>query len=311
MGFTTSDLKAAAARLATAAGAAEAELNALDGQLGDGDLGITVATGWKEVANEALPDDVGMAFLAASKAFQRVSSSSYGTLTATALMAGAKKTKGRTDIPWSEVPALVASARDAMMERGKGALGDKSVLDILDAVARAIDGMDDPRVMAAAATAAADVAMGDFREQAEPARPGADVRREVGRHGRSRHARLPVPSRRPRGPVAASPSIVRGDPDIDRGDHEDDQAEQHAAQPFRHLQDGEERGEHGQDQRADDGAGVAAAAAEDRRAADHRRRDRGQEQRLGERQRRRLDQPDIEEAGDGGEEAGDDVDARG
>lgn len=165
MGITTSDLRAAAARLAAAGDAAQDELNGLDGQLGDGDLGITVATGWKEVANEALPDDVGMAFLAASKAFQRVSSSSYGTLTATALMAAAKKTKGRTDVPWSEVPALVAAARDAMMERGKGSLGDKSVLDVLDAVAKAIDGMDDPAAMRAAAVAAADGAMAEFRDK--------------------------------------------------------------------------------------------------------------------------------------------------
>lgn len=163
MGFNTTDLRTAAARLAAAAEAAQDELNGLDGQLGDGDLGITVATGWKEVANETLPDDVGMAFLAASKAFQRVSSSSYGTLTATALMAAAKKTKGRTEIPWSEVPGLVAAARDAMMERGKGALGDKSVLDIVDAVAKATEGMDDPAAMRTAAAAAADAALDDFR----------------------------------------------------------------------------------------------------------------------------------------------------
>ena len=170
MGLTSSDLHAAAERLAAAATAAEGELNGLDGQLGDGDLGITVATGWKEVANETLPDDVGMAFLAASKAFQRVSSSSYGTLTATALMAAAKKTKGRTEVPWSEVPALVDAARDAMMERGKGALGDKSVLDVVDAVAKAIDGMDDPAAMAPAAKAAADSALEAFR--GKPARLG-------------------------------------------------------------------------------------------------------------------------------------------
>ena len=163
MGFTTSDLRAAAARLAAAAEAAQDELNGLDGQLGDGDLGITVATGWREVANETLPDDVGMAFLAASKAFQRVSSSSYGTLTATALMAAAKKTRGRTDVPWSEVPGLVAAARDAMMERGKGTRGDKSVLDIADAVAMATEGMDDPAALQAAAIRAADTALEDFR----------------------------------------------------------------------------------------------------------------------------------------------------
>jgi len=165
MGLTTDTLKAAAPRLAKAAAAAEAELNALDGQLGDGDLGITVSAGWKEVAKDAgtMPDDVGMAFLAAAKAFQRVSSSSYGTLTATALMAAAKRTKGQTDVPWSEVPALVAAARDAMMERGKGALGDKSVLDVLDAVARAVGGMDDPAKMREAARAATATAMEEFR----------------------------------------------------------------------------------------------------------------------------------------------------
>jgi hypothetical protein len=48
---------------------------------GDSDLGITVATGWQEVANSPA-GDVGMAFLATSKAFS-ASSSSYGTLTAT------------------------------------------------------------------------------------------------------------------------------------------------------------------------------------------------------------------------------------
>ncbi len=165
MGITTDDLRTAATRLAAAGEAAQDELNGLDGQLGDGDLGITVATGWREVANETLPDDVGMAFLAASKAFQRVSSSSYGTLTATALMAAAKKTKGRTDVPWSEVPALIAAARDAMMERGKGSLGDKSVLDVLDAVAKAIDGMDDPAAMRAAAVAAANGALTAFRDK--------------------------------------------------------------------------------------------------------------------------------------------------
>ena len=46
MGLTSSDLHAAAKRLATAAAAAQDELNGLDGQLGAGDLGITVATGW-------------------------------------------------------------------------------------------------------------------------------------------------------------------------------------------------------------------------------------------------------------------------
>jgi dihydroxyacetone kinase-like protein len=166
-GFTTADLRAAAAKIAPAAMAAADELNAADGQLGDGDLGITVSKGWAEIAGaaDALPDDVGMAFLDCAKAFQKVSSSSYGTLTATAFMAAAKACKGRTDVPWAEVPALVAAARDAMMARGKGALGDKTVLDALDAIVSVTAGMTDPRLMLAAADRAVTATLDTFRDR--------------------------------------------------------------------------------------------------------------------------------------------------
>jgi dihydroxyacetone kinase-like protein len=172
MGLTVEHLKAAAPRLAAAAEAAAAELNAVDGQLGDGDLGITVSKGWREVADgaAALPADLGLALLACAKAFQRVSSSSYGTLTATALMAAAKLTKGKTEVPWSEVATLIAAGRDAMMARGKGALGDKSVLDGLDAVAKALSGLDDPAAMVTAASRATDEALTAFRQM--PSRLG-------------------------------------------------------------------------------------------------------------------------------------------
>jgi dihydroxyacetone kinase-like protein len=163
--FTTADLRRAAAKVAAAAEAAAAELNAADGQLGDGDLGITVSRGWAEIAAraEALPDDVGMAFLDCAKAFQKVSSSSYGTLTATAFMAAAKACKGRTEVPFAETSALVAAARDAMMARGKGALGDKTVLDALDAIAAGTAGLADPAALLAAADAAMTATLDSFR----------------------------------------------------------------------------------------------------------------------------------------------------
>ena len=140
-GFSVIQLKTLAIRLADAIEQAADELNTKDGQLGDGDLGITVSRGWREVADHVddLPDDVGRAFLHMSKAFQRVSSSSFGTLTATALMAAAKATKGQTDVPLEAVSELLSLARDAMMARGKGNLGEKSVLDVVDAMARATD----------------------------------------------------------------------------------------------------------------------------------------------------------------------------
>ena len=43
------------------------------------------------------------------------------------------------------------------------------------------------------------------------------------------------------------------DPQIGRRDEQHDQAEQDAAAAFGHLQDGEQRRQHGEDQRADDG----------------------------------------------------------
>jgi dihydroxyacetone kinase-like protein len=164
MEFTVADLKRAAALLASAGERAAEELNAQDGKLGDGDLGITVRQGWRAVADAAdtFPDDLGLAFLAASKAFQRVSSSSFGTLVATALLTAAKTTKGRTSIPFGEIPALLASARDAMMARGKAALGDKTLLDSIDAIVRATEGIADAAPMLAAANAAAEAALRDF-----------------------------------------------------------------------------------------------------------------------------------------------------
>jgi len=113
-----------------------AELCAADGALGDGDLGITVAKGFAEAATQPLDGDLGQAFLTMAKAFQRVSSSSYGTLVATAFMSAAKHLKGKTEIAAGDLAALLAGACEAMIARGKGALGDKTVLDVVDACAR-------------------------------------------------------------------------------------------------------------------------------------------------------------------------------
>lgn len=167
MGFTTEHLRRAAAALADKAEAAAEELNGQDAKLGDGDLGITVSKGWREVAKEAeaLPDDLGQAFLACAKAFQRVSSSSFGTLVATAFMSAARATKGRSEAEWSEVSGLLAGARDAMMARGRGSLGDKSLLDAVDAAARETAGLEEPAALLAAADRAIDEALEAYRER--------------------------------------------------------------------------------------------------------------------------------------------------
>ena len=139
-------------------------LNAADGALGDGDLGVTLTRGMRAITEgvEAMPEDLGLALLACAQAFTKSSGSSYGTLMASGLMAMAKVVKGRVTLDASEVSALVATARDAMQARGKADLGGKTVLDSLDAVARATAGLTDP---AAAAVAAATQAMETFRDK--------------------------------------------------------------------------------------------------------------------------------------------------
>jgi dihydroxyacetone kinase-like protein len=148
------------------------ELNALDGQLGDGDLGVTMVRGARAVAAELpqLPEDVGMALLKCAQAFTKLSGSTYGTLLATGLASAAKATKGRSAVPWSEVSALLAGALQAMALRSGGNLGEKTVLDTIEAARAATEGLDDPVALLSAAHQAVSQCIERFRGL--PARQG-------------------------------------------------------------------------------------------------------------------------------------------
>lgn len=148
------------------------ELNALDGQLGDGDLGVTMVRGGREVVASlpALPPEIGESLMKVAQAFTKVSGSSYGTLLATGLMSAAKATRGRADVPWSEVSPLLEGALEAMRTRGKASLGDKTVLDTVAAAAEATKGLDDPAAILAASRKAVAETMDRFRGQ--PAKVG-------------------------------------------------------------------------------------------------------------------------------------------
>jgi phosphoenolpyruvate---glycerone phosphotransferase subunit DhaL len=133
MALTTPVLADGLQRIAAHMETVADELNALDGQLGDGDLGITMTRGGRALQEIAptMPADVGMA-----------------------LMACAQAMRGRTEVPWSETASLLRSALDAMMARGKASLGDKTVLDAIDAAAGAAEGKTEPaEILQAAATA--------------------------------------------------------------------------------------------------------------------------------------------------------------
>lgn len=170
--LTVDTLKAAVTRIAAKMEAASNELNELDGALGDGDLGVTMVRGAREIVSglDAMPDDLGQALMKCAQGFTKTSGSTFGTLMATGLMAAAKLTKGRTEVPWSEVSALVGAAVTAMSARGKSALGDKTALDAIDGIQRATEGLDDPSRMYSAAVAEVQAVLERLRSQ--PARQG-------------------------------------------------------------------------------------------------------------------------------------------
>jgi len=170
--LTTGVLRGALARVAAKMESCSDELNALDAQLGDGDLGVTMVRGTRAITAQLpnLPDDVGMALLNCAQAFTKVSGSTYGTLLATGLMSAAKATKGRAEVPWSEVSLLLSGALKSMMQRSGGQLGDKTVLDALAAACAATEGIDDPAALVNAADQGVSKCLGHFRDQ--PARQG-------------------------------------------------------------------------------------------------------------------------------------------
>jgi dihydroxyacetone kinase-like protein len=165
--MTTDSLRWGIVRFAEKMRQCADELNTLDGALGDGDLGVTMLRAAERLTSEAqnLPSDVGMALLKCAQAFTSVSASTYGTLLATGLMAAAKLTRGKTEVSWAETSALLGAALQAMSDRGKGQLGDKTVLDAVEAARRATDGLEDPGALAAAAVAAIEEAMARLRDQ--------------------------------------------------------------------------------------------------------------------------------------------------
>jgi len=122
-------------RLAAHLESSAEELNGLDAQLGDGDLGVTMVRGSRQLLEirEELPDDWGMALLKCAQAFTKTSGSSYGTILATGLMAMAKQKKGQAELDATEWAGLLKLALEAMQQRGKAELGQKTVLDPLSA----------------------------------------------------------------------------------------------------------------------------------------------------------------------------------
>ena len=175
-GLTVAVLAAALDRWADRMDAAADELNALDARLGDGDLGATLGKCAQNIRAirpglDATGDgDLGQAFKTCAMACSKASGSSFGTLLAVAFLTAAKATAGRSVLPCSELPQLLGNILGALSARGGAALGDKTVLDPLDAVRAELASLtaaerDDPAARHAAAVRATRRTIEVFRDK--------------------------------------------------------------------------------------------------------------------------------------------------
>ena len=112
------------------------EFNSADGKIGDGDLGITIQSGLKEIYNNIgkFTDDLGSNFMICSQAFVKKSGSSFGTLIAFSFMDISKKLKGKTQCNHEDIVGIFETALKTILERGKTNLGDKTIADSLDLI---------------------------------------------------------------------------------------------------------------------------------------------------------------------------------
>jgi len=137
-------LKSALPRWCAGIHAAAPELNELDGRLGDADLGATLdkCASLIEQALPTLPDSLGGIFKDCAQVCAKASGSSFGTLLTVALMTAAKRTAGVVELDRPGLAALLAEIVSTLAARGGANLGDKTVLDGLQAIHLALAAPD-------------------------------------------------------------------------------------------------------------------------------------------------------------------------
>lgn len=159
--------------------AARDELCELDAAAGDGDLGVTLATGF-QAARDYLAGsdeaDPGAALVGIGGEFARKAPSTIGTLLATAFMRGGKELRELEVIDGGRIAVMLDAGAIGVAERGRASVGERTVLDAMRPAADA----------AAAAANDGDTALDVLHAAAAAAAEGADATAGMeARHGRA------------------------------------------------------------------------------------------------------------------------------
>lgn len=126
------------------------ELCQMDAVMGDGDLGLTMSKGYgalpgflRELTGEG---DIGKMLFKGAMKMQNTVPSTMGTLMSSGVMQAGKALKGKTELVPSDMVAYVEAFAEGIKKRGKCELGDRTILDSVDAAAKSARSLIDSKL---------------------------------------------------------------------------------------------------------------------------------------------------------------------
>ena len=116
------------------------ELCEMDAQMGDGDLGLTMDKGYgalpELIRQNAEAGDIGKTLVKAGMKMAGLVPSTMGTLMSSGVMEGGKALKGKSEFGAEELSVYLTAFAAGIQKRGKCSLGDRTILDSVDAGAK-------------------------------------------------------------------------------------------------------------------------------------------------------------------------------
>ena len=140
------------------------ELSALDSAIGDGDHGVSMLKGFREVANQITGreyTDISALWLDCAKVLMREIGGTCGPLFATIFMKGAMPARNKTEVDAATLADMFIAGNAGVKALGKSEPGEKTMVDALEPAALELDraaknGKSLEESLALAAKAAAD-----------------------------------------------------------------------------------------------------------------------------------------------------------
>ena len=138
--FTTEQLPELFAGVASMFAEKKEELCDMDAKMGDGDLGLTMDKGYgalpQLIKENTEPGDIGKTLMKAGMKMASLVPSTMGTLMSSGVMEGGKALKGKTEFGAEELSVYLTAFAAGIKKRGKCELGDRTILDSVDAGAK-------------------------------------------------------------------------------------------------------------------------------------------------------------------------------